>query len=404
MISAQLGMIPILVRLSAKQSPALMMISISGTMLSQGICTLAIPISAMYFALSVIILDNTVFRTLFLPVRGLIYLLDRITRIGEIDFIDALRMETITPFLLLGIFGLTLLAVLKSSTFKKCLFGLTIVILMIGIATQIFSYVNRPIATIVFFDVGQGDSALIMSNGKSVLIDGGEGEMCSRVLIPALNYYGIRKVDVVLMSHLHSDHGGGLLELLSENRAEDIGVPFFGEGEDYDKLMEGYEVDDKLYLLKSGDSIRISKTASLNILHPAEPECAGGNEDSLVIMFTVSGTGVLFMGDSGFPTEEELMSDIEIRSFLFDNTDIMKVGHHGSKYSTSEEFLSRIDPEAAIISVGNNFYGHPTVETISRLNDSEADVFRTDINGAVILEIYEDQTLLRTMLGYGEET
>jgi competence protein ComEC len=115
-------------------------------------------------------------------------------------------------------------------------------------------------------------------------------------------------------------------------------------------------------------------------------------------MLMISGTGVLFMGDSGFSTEEELMTDVEIRSFIDHNTDIMKVGHHGSKYSTSEEFLSLTDPEAAIISVGNNFYGHPTIETISRLQEANADVFRTDNNGAVILNIYEDHTTIRTML------
>lgn len=398
MLSAQIGMIPILIKLSAKQSPALMLISIFGTVLSQGICTLAIPISAIYFALSSIVLDHTMFRIMFLPVRGLIFLLDRISRIGEIDFVDALRLETLSPIIVIGIFGLVLLTILKRSSLKRCLSLVTAFIMIAGICTQIHSYVNRPMATVVFLDVGQGDSALILAQGKSVLIDGGEAEMCDRVLIPTLNYYGIRKVDIILMTHLHSDHGGGLLELITEHRAENIGVPFFGEGEDYDKITQGHEVDDIFYLLSRGDRICLSDDVCLYILHPSEPTCNGGNEDSLVTMLMISGTGVLFMGDSGFSTEEELMKDVEIRSFIDHNTDIMKVGHHGSKYSTSEEFLSLTAPEAAIISVGNNFYGHPTIETISRLQEANADVFRTDNNGAVILNIYEDHTTIRTML------
>lgn len=398
MFSAQIGMIPILVKLSAKQSPALMMISIAGTVLSQGICTLSIPISAIYLILTSIVLDNALFRIMFLPVRGLIYLLDCISRIGEIDFVDALRLETLSPILLFGISGLVFLMVLKRSFLRRCLSLITAIMLIIGCYAQIHLYVNRPMATVVFFDVGQGDSALILTKGKSVLIDGGEAEMCDRVLIPALNFYGIRKVDIVLMTHLHSDHGGGLLELISENRAENIGVPFFGEGEDFNKLTQDHETDGIFYLLRKGNRIQISDDVCLYVLHPTEAVCDGGNEDSLVTMLLMSETGVLFMGDSGFPTEEELIQDVEIRSFLDQNTDIMKVGHHGSKYSTSEEFLSLIAPEAAIISVGNNFYGHPTIEAISRLREADADVFRTDYNGAVILDIYENHVTIRTML------
>ena len=96
------------------------------------------------------------------------------------------------------------------------------------------------------------------------------------------------------------------------------------------------------------------------------------------------------------------MTDDEIRSFLSENTDIIKVGHHGSKYASSELFLFALLPKAAVISVGTNFYGHPTGEAIHRIEQSGADLYRTDLGGAIIVEIFEDRIGIRTMLRQGD--
>ncbi len=397
MLSAQLGMLPVLVKMSAKQSPVLMVISIAGTVLSQGICTLGIPITAIYLAVSSMVPCRRFFGVMFLPVRGLIFLMGRLSGIGEIDFVNALRLESLAPLLLIGVFGLIPVIVMKRSVLRRFFAMINVAVIIAGISLQVYSYINRPLITVVFLDVGQGDSSLILTREKTIIIDGGEAGMCDRVLIPALDYYGVRKADVAIMSHLHSDHGGGLLELVEEGRVENIAVPFFGEGEEYDKLTQGLQIDDIFYVLDRNDRIEISGNVFMNILHPSLTTCDGGNEDSLVVMLMVHGTGILFMGDAGFVTEEELMQNAEIRSLLCDNTDIMKVGHHGSKYSTSAEFLSLLTLKAAVVSVGNNFYGHPTVETLSRLEDSGADVYRTDRDGAVILNIYEDHATIQTM-------
>ncbi|MBN1891517.1 MAG: DNA internalization-related competence protein ComEC/Rec2 [Clostridiales bacterium] len=398
MISAYVGMLSVLVVIGSKQSFILMVVSIIGTIISQGICILVIPITFVFIVLTAVFRVDGLFSVLFTPVRGLLYLLQNISKVGEFDSVSALRLERVAPFLLAGSIVLAIAISMKRSTARRVVAFIAIFCISIGLANQTYAYFDRPIATIVFLDVGQGDSTLIMYQRKSVIIDGGESEKCEKVLIPALNYYGIRMPDIAIMSHLHSDHGGGLLELVDKNRVDRIAVPFFGEGDDYAKLIEGHDVAGLFYVLKSQDRIELSEDVCLSVLHPAQQTEKGGNEDSLIILLTISQTGILFMGDAGFVTEERLLNDENTRSLLSENIDIIKVGHHGSKYSSSEEFLSVLSPQASVICVGPNFYGHPTSETIARLGDVKADVFRTDRDGAIILEIYEDEARIITML------
>ena len=241
-----------------------------------------------------------------------------------------------------------------------------------------------------------------MSDDKSVLIDGGEEKQCGSVLIPALEYYGIRKVDVTLLTHLHSDHGGGLMELMDSGRLSRIGVSFDGFGDDYEKLVKGHEADGIFYRLKKGDQISISKDVDLFVLHPEIAENEGGNEDSLVIFVDFGECGMLFLGDSGFLTEDKLLHEEQNRSMFFENTDIIKVGHHGSKFSSADTFLSEVSPQVAVISVGANFYGHPTEEAILRLQEAETDIFRTVRDGAIIIRIYDNRISIQTMQGSGD--
>ena len=100
------------------------------------------------------------------------------------------------------------------------------------------------------------------------------------------------------------------------------------------------------------------------------------------------------MGDAGFRTEEYILSDDTDMSCLAGGADVIKIGHHGSKYSSSELFLTGIDASAAVISVGRNGYGHPAEDTLDRLQSSGTDVFRTDRSGAVIVNITEDRVAI----------
>ena len=403
MLSAQVGMIPIITAMSAKQSPVLMLSSLIGTILSQWICIITIPVTAFDFIFTEWTAGRINSSILYYPVRGLIDILRRAAEYAAYDSVDAIRLQTVAPMLLASLIGLFIFISVKPSLIKKSIAVITSLLFIFGFATQVGQYYERPLVTIVFLDVGQGDSALIISGDKAILIDAGEAGQGERVLVPALDHYGIRRPDIALLTHLHSDHAGGLAELFEEDRIGEIGTPFFGYGEEYSHLIEGFpEAEQLFYPLRAGDTVELDDHVRMDVIHPFEPEFEGGNEDSMVVLLTAYGTGVLFMGDAGFPTEERLMTDDEIRSFLSENTDIIKVGHHGSKYASSELFLFALLPKAAVISVGTNFYGHPTGEAIHRIEQSGADLYRTDLGGAIIVEIFEDRIGIRTMLRQGD--
>ncbi|NLW89627.1 MAG: DNA internalization-related competence protein ComEC/Rec2 [Clostridiaceae bacterium] len=399
MTSAWIGMLPILMTLHSKQSLMLLVICLIGTLLSQWICLLTIPLTLLMIPLSLIIPGHEAVRYLFWPIRGLVQLLLSVTEIGSFENIRALRLQSVHPILLAGIVCLMISLIIGKSFLKKILICISVINMLTGSVIQTYAFVHRPIATVIFMDVGQGDGTLIVTESKSVLIDGGEKEMAERVLLPVMNYYGVVKTDITVMSHLHSDHGGGLLALSELGRVGRIGVSAWGEGKDYEELVKGYDIERDCYILGYNDRIQIEDEVEMLVLHPDEPTCEGGNEDSLVILLRVGETGVLFMGDAGFDTEERIMSNSEIYSIITNNTDIIKVGHHGSKYSSSGEFLNSLSPTIAVISVGTNFYGHPTQEAIDRLTEAKADVFRTDLDGAIIIDIYSNKSVIQTMLG-----
>lgn len=213
---------------------------------------------------------------------------------------------------------------------------------------------------VVFIDVGQGDCCLVMYDGKSILIDSGTEEEGRYAVVPVLDYYGIDKVDMAVASHMDEDHIGGLNFLESKGRI--------------DNFITCYDV-------LAGDTISINDDLKLYCLWPYEVT-DGGNEDSIVLKLTYEDTSILFTGDIGFESEERILdaaSDVDC--------DILKIAHHGSKYSTSEEFIEAASPELAIISVGKyNGYGHPSDEVLERLKNNRCTVRRTDWEGAIILE------------------
>lgn len=397
MISAQIGMMPILVMMSVKQSWILLCIALTGSFMSQAICLLAIPITFAFMILRWIPFAVNVFSFIYAPITGLIFSLEQISVIGAYDSIGAIRLGNVNPILLIGLCSGILILCLPKSSWKKIVAKLVIPFIVFGGVFQWVDYCEKPVATIVFIDVGQGDSALIMADGKSVLIDGGDvgkGQVVSSVL----SYYGIYQTDITLLTHLHSDHGVGLLELVEENRVDEIGTSCTEKNDEYYNLVEGFDIDGVFYELRKNDRIKLCDKVELLILSPAVLSCGGGNEDSLILFLLAGDSGILFMGDAGESTETSMLSDSDVVELLKTNSVFLKVGHHGSKFSTTDEFLLSQSLVAAVISVGNNFYGHPADETIDRLQTEKIDVYRTDRNGAVILNIYEDRFEVKTMM------
>lgn len=402
MICAQIGMMPILLSLSGKQSFILMLVSIGGVFLSQGICLLAIPICLLRYCLFSLRITDMFFRIAFLPISGLLQLILQLSRFGSFESVGALRLQSLHPVLLTGLCAWIIILCLPKSYFRRLLSKLTTMVIALGICLNIILYINRPIATIIFTDVGQGDCTLVLCDHKSIIIDGGDVGEGINTLIPILNYYGIRKIDIAILTHPHSDHMSGLLELVNSGKITNIGTPDMKailNQTDTDALFFANEI---IYQLDAGDNIDVCDKVKLSVLSPNSDSIMYGeeyiNENSLITLLTIGNTGILFMGDAGFQTENNLLRDNEDAKMILDNADFLKVGHHGSKYSTSSEFLAGMNLKAAVISVGPNFYGHPTDEAIQRLISGDIDVFRTDLNGAVILDIYEHRAQLKTMI------
>jgi competence protein ComEC len=235
-----------------------------------------------------------------------------------------------------------------------------------------------------FIDVGQGNSALVRYGNKSILIDGGSIDAGPRVA-SYLKSQGISTIDVLVSTHPHADHIGGLLTVLEEFPVKvvyDSGQPHTTQTyEEYLTLIDQKNI--RYIVPERGDTIDAGSGVTVHVLSPP-PEGIDGddlNENSIVLKITFGDTSFLLASDTGFPAEDALLSSgADLRS------DVLKVGHHGSKYSSGKAFLKAVDPKYAVIEVGaNNPYGHPAPETLARLETAGAKVYRTDRDGNIVM-------------------
>lgn len=242
--------------------------------------------------------------------------------------------------------------------------------------------------TVVAVDVGQGAATLLSSNGVTALVDCGSlysPRGPGNTVADAMADYGWDRLDFVALTHYHADHAGGLGELLARVEVGELLLPQLLSSEDQGELQREVLELARRY----GTAVTYIETltevqlggAALSLYPPvAEGDT---NEEGLAVLCTAGDFDVLITGDMGGSTEHLLVEQYDLPDI-----EVLLVGHHGSKYSTSEELLEAVTPEVGVISVGENTYGHPTAEVMERMTSRGMTLYRTDLQGNILIRVH----------------
>ncbi|UCC58230.1 MAG: MBL fold metallo-hydrolase [Candidatus Bathyarchaeum sp.] len=234
--------------------------------------------------------------------------------------------------------------------------------------------------TVHFIDVGQGDSILIDTSNKDVLIDAGRPSKSS-IVLNYLDSLSITHIHLMIVTHVHEDHIGGLVgvlestiivdEILINGQSSTIGAYT-----DFMNLAQSHTVT----VAQRGQNFILTETANLTVFNPIQPlEFTDKNANSIVVKLQVSDTSFLLTGDATADAEQSMLDDL----MLDLQSDILKVGHHGSATSTTQSFLDNVSPDSAIICSGGE-YGHPHEETIQKLLSKGVTTYGTYLSGTII--------------------
>lgn len=241
--------------------------------------------------------------------------------------------------------------------------------------------------TVAFLDIGQGDATLIRSpGGKTMLIDGGRGDsQALEVIIPKLQEWGVAKVDVMVATHPDADHIGGLPAVIENFPVETVALT----GQVHPtQIYERFLIDvrdsvSNAIQTRTGTTIPFDPALQVQVLGPEDDvvQRDDTNNASIVIKLTYGQVSFLFTGDAEELEEETILSHgVDLHST------VLKVGHHGSRSSTSEAWLNAVQPQVGVISAGlNNRYGHPHQEVLDLLNRFDVQIYRTDQQGTITI-------------------
>ena len=263
--------------------------------------------------------------------------------------------------------------------------------IIIAIISLIFLINNGRIVNseVSILDVGQGDSSLIRLKNKNILIDTGGNinyDISKNILIPYFKSVGIKKIDYLVLTHGDYDHMGEAINLVENFKVEKV---IFNCGSYNDLENELIEVLDKKKI-KYYSCIKELNIDNNKLHFLQTKEYDNENENSNVIYTELNGYKFMFMGDAGIEKEKDILE-----KYNLSNIDVLKVGHHGSKTSSSRTFIDEINPKYSIISVGkNNRYGHPNKEVLNTLEDSK--IYRTDQDGSIMFKIKNNKLKIET--------
>ena len=231
---------------------------------------------------------------------------------------------------------------------------------------------------IYFVDVGQADCILINDNNEYSLIDAGNNEDGEK-LVKYFKDLGITKFKYVFGTHAHEDHIGGMDNIIENFQIEHFYMPdAITTTRTFEEVLDALEEKNIPFETPEEDESLTFSDTNFKVLHVGKDK-KDLNDTSIVLKLTYKNTSYLFMGDATSSVEKDIL-DKDIKS------DVLKVGHHGSQYSSTISFLKKVSPKYAIIEVGkNNSYNHPKEITLKKLEDLGTKIYRTDEDGTIIL-------------------
>ena len=347
---------------------------------------LSILINLLFVPIISYIVLPLAFITLILPTDSLLILtMDILEGISlSLTNINYLLLELPKPSIYLIIIYYAIITLLLIN--KKCFISLLTTIFIHKISINF-----NPNMEILFLDVSQGDSILLHypHNKYNILIDTGGNynyEISKNIIIPYLKSKGINKIDYLILTHGDYDHMGESINLIENFKVEKV---IFNCGPYNDLEKELIKVLEKKKI-KYYSCIKELNIDNSKLYFLQTKEYDNENDNSSVIYFNYYNYKSLFMGDASTEREKDILEKYNLK-----DVDFLKVGHHGSNTSSSEEFINSINPKYSLISVGkNNRYGHPNKEVLDTLNDSK--IYRTDQDGSIMFKIKNNKLKIET--------
>jgi len=312
--------------------------------------------------------------------------------------IMVIALYYLTVFFIIEIFYKKIL----SPKIKKKTTLIVLSVILLIIIVQVFYPADN--LKVNFINVGEGDCILIEAPNKiNILIDGGgtpqsNFDVGNKIVIPYLRRKGINKINLLVLTHPHLDHLEGLLPVIREFRVDmvlDSGL--ICDSSEYKEFISIiHKKGIPYHQAKAGDNFIFSNNLEIFLLNPLYDsdfyDESDFNNASIVVKLFYKNADFLFTGDIEEATEKKLLVWQNILQ-----SDILKVGHHGSETSTNLEFLDKVNPSIAVITVGKNHFGHPSQKIIERLKDRNIQIYRTDENGTIIIRTNGQEYWIKTL-------
>lgn len=278
---------------------------------------------------------------------------------------------------------------LKGKKGLRVLFSVVLAVIVAAVALITENTNVDPVAVgemfVDFVDVGQGDCTLIRTADAVILVDAGEAGTADTV-VSYLKEKGIKNIDCCIATHPHSDHIGALYRIFEEFSVDTVLLPDIPDElipttSTYEKFLDGLENVKNIIPAGAGDDFKFG-SLNIDILGPVK-EYDDLNHMSLVSKVSFGNTSVMLTGDTETPAEADMLKKRNVDY----SADILKVGHHGSKTSTSEKWLEAVNPQFAVVSCGlDNDYGHPHKSIVNRLENFGVEYYRTDLEGHILFK------------------